>query len=86
VPGQRHAIVIAGTSCARTANFGLCQPSEIVGCAKRSVPIMARNHEHGGQGANAPLPILRFDVRMDQLRTVMQEMSERFKVRHTASA
>ena len=31
----------------------------------------------------------RFDVRdgrVDQLRTVMQEMSERFNVRHTASA
>jgi len=33
---------------------------------------------------DAGIPVLPWSV--DQLRTVMQEMSERFNVRHTASA
>ncbi len=52
----------------------------------RSVPTSVPDHKHGGHGANAPLSPYDLLSYIDQLRTAMQEMSERFNVRHTASA
>jgi hypothetical protein len=58
-----------------------------LGKAKRATVVP--NRKPGGRGARAPTRTLVFhgdNSPGDQFLTVMQEMSERFKARHTASA